>query len=87
MISFSVLKAVACNYLIFSVLSLKERERKLLSVLNSNKILLISFQFLNNPPEEAPRKPGVFPKTVKNKPIPALSVTGELLLNTLFTRR
>ena len=28
LISFSVLKAVACNYLIFSVLSLKERERK-----------------------------------------------------------
>lgn len=37
----------------------------------------ISFQFLNNPPEEAPRKPGIFPKTVKNKPIPALRVTGE----------
>nr|KAF6480577.1 La ribonucleoprotein 7, transcriptional regulator [Molossus molossus] len=31
-----------------------------------------AIEFLNNPPEEAPRKPGVFPKTVKNKPIPAL---------------
>nr|KAF6267389.1 La ribonucleoprotein 7, transcriptional regulator [Myotis myotis] len=41
------------------------------------KFLLISFQFLNNPPEEAPRKPGIFPKTVKNKPIPALGVAGE----------
>ncbi|NP_001068652.2 la-related protein 7 [Bos taurus] len=36
-----------------------------------------AIEFLNNPPEEAPRKPGVFPKTVKNKPIPALSVTEE----------
>lgn len=40
---------------------------------------LVSFQFLNNPPEEAPRKPGIFPKTVKNKPIPALGVAGECL--------
>ncbi|XP_016048634.1 la-related protein 7 [Erinaceus europaeus] len=31
-----------------------------------------AIEFLNNPPEEAPRKPGIFPKTVKNKPIPAL---------------
>ncbi|KAK2101127.1 La- protein 7 [Saguinus oedipus] len=34
-------------------------------------------EFLNNPPEEAPRKPGIFPKTVKNKPIPALRVVEE----------
>ncbi|XP_057562541.1 la-related protein 7 isoform X2 [Hippopotamus amphibius kiboko] len=34
-----------------------------------------AIEFLNNPPEEAPRKPGVFPKTVKNKPIPALRVS------------
>uniref|UniRef100_A0A8C6ZHW6 RRM domain-containing protein n=1 Tax=Nothoprocta perdicaria TaxID=30464 RepID=A0A8C6ZHW6_NOTPE len=27
-----------------------------------------AIEFLNNPPEEAPRKPGIFPKTVKNKP-------------------
>lgn len=38
------------------------------------------FQFLNNPPEEAPRKPGIFPKTVKNKPIPSLRVAGEYLV-------
>lgn len=25
---------------------------------------------LNNPPEDAPRKPGVFPKTCKKKAIP-----------------
>ncbi|XP_069315181.1 la-related protein 7 isoform X2 [Eulemur rufifrons] len=31
-----------------------------------------AIEFLNNPPEEAPRKPGIFPKTVKNKPIPSL---------------
>ena len=36
-----------------------------------------AIEFLNNPPEEAPRKPGVVPKTVKNKPIPALTVTEE----------
>lgn len=36
-----------------------------------------AIEFLNNPPEEAPRKPGVFPKTVKNKPIPALGVAEE----------
>lgn len=33
-----------------------------------------AIEFLNNPPEEAPRKPGIFPKTVKNKPIPVLAV-------------
>ncbi|XP_004867656.1 la-related protein 7 isoform X2 [Heterocephalus glaber] len=33
-----------------------------------------AIEFLNNPPEEAPRKPGIFPKTVKNKPIPVLRV-------------
>uniref|UniRef100_G1NEP5 La-related protein 7 n=1 Tax=Meleagris gallopavo TaxID=9103 RepID=G1NEP5_MELGA len=32
-----------------------------------------AIEFLNNPPEEAPRKPGMFPKTVKNKPVPALN--------------
>ncbi|XP_069097708.1 la-related protein 7 isoform X1 [Pleurodeles waltl] len=31
-----------------------------------------AIETLNNPPEDAPRKPGVFPKTVKNKPIPVL---------------
>lgn len=36
-----------------------------------------AIEFLNNPPEEAPRKPGIFPKTVKNKPIPGLSVSEE----------
>lgn len=36
-----------------------------------------AIEFLNNPPEEAPRKPGVVPKTVKTKPIPALTVTEE----------
>lgn len=36
-----------------------------------------AIEFLNNPPEEAPRKPGIFPKTVKNKPIPGLRVTEE----------
>lgn len=38
-----------------------------------------AIEFLNNPPEEAPRKPGIFPKTVKNKPIPALGAAGESL--------
>ncbi|XP_063012949.1 la-related protein 7 isoform X2 [Melospiza melodia melodia] len=32
-----------------------------------------AIEFLNNPPEEAPRKPGIFPKTVKNKPVPTLN--------------
>ncbi|XP_075716645.1 la-related protein 7 [Rhinoderma darwinii] len=32
-----------------------------------------AIELLNNPPEEAPRKVGIFPKTVKNKPIPELS--------------
>lgn len=36
-----------------------------------------AIEFLNNPPEEAPRKPGIFPKTVKNKPIPGLRVVAE----------
>ncbi|XP_033611888.1 la-related protein 7 isoform X2 [Fukomys damarensis] len=36
-----------------------------------------AIEFLNNPPEEAPRKPGIFPKTVKNKPIPVLRVAEE----------
>ncbi|XP_053559536.1 la-related protein 7 isoform X2 [Bombina bombina] len=34
-----------------------------------------AIEVLNNPPEDAPRKPGLFPKTVKNKPIPALSAS------------
>ncbi|MBZ3875215.1 La-related protein 7 [Sciurus carolinensis] len=36
-----------------------------------------AIEFLNNPPEEAPRKPSIFPKTVKNKPIPGLGVAEE----------
>nr|XP_019607269.1 PREDICTED: la-related protein 7-like [Rhinolophus sinicus] len=36
-----------------------------------------AIEFLNNPPKEAPRKPGVFPKTVKNKPIPTFRVAEE----------
>uniref|UniRef100_A0A8D0CG16 La-related protein 7 n=1 Tax=Salvator merianae TaxID=96440 RepID=A0A8D0CG16_SALMN len=31
-----------------------------------------AIEFLNNPPEDAPRKPGMFPKTVKNKIVPTL---------------
>uniref|UniRef100_UPI00398F461D la-related protein 7 isoform X2 n=1 Tax=Pristiophorus japonicus TaxID=55135 RepID=UPI00398F461D len=31
------------------------------------------YVLLNNPPEDAPRKPGVFPKTVKSKPVPVLN--------------
>ncbi|XP_044284834.1 la-related protein 7 isoform X1 [Varanus komodoensis] len=31
-----------------------------------------AIEFLNNPPEDAPRKPGIFPKTVKNKTVPTL---------------
>lgn len=34
-----------------------------------------AIEFLNNPPEEAPRKPGMFPKTVKNKPVPTLNTS------------
>lgn len=33
-----------------------------------------AIECLNNPPEEAPRKAGMFPKTVKYKPIPELKV-------------
>uniref|UniRef100_A0A8D2DFN1 La-related protein 7 n=1 Tax=Sciurus vulgaris TaxID=55149 RepID=A0A8D2DFN1_SCIVU len=36
-----------------------------------------AIEFLNNPLEEAPRKPDIFPKTVKNKPIPGLGVAEE----------
>ncbi|XP_078262564.1 la-related protein 7 isoform X2 [Rhinoraja longicauda] len=32
-----------------------------------------AIELLNNPPEDAPRKPGVFPKTVKNKPVPGFN--------------
>ncbi|XP_026553973.1 la-related protein 7 isoform X2 [Pseudonaja textilis] len=31
-----------------------------------------AIEFLNNPPEDAPRKPGMFPKTIKNKAVPTL---------------
>ncbi|NXX44105.1 LARP7 protein, partial [Tricholaema leucomelas] len=34
-----------------------------------------AIEFLNNPPEEAPRKPGIFPKTVKSKPVPTLNTS------------
>ncbi|KAJ6668832.1 hypothetical protein lerEdw1_012318 [Lerista edwardsae] len=34
-----------------------------------------AIEFLNNPPEDAPRKPGIFPKTVKNKPVHALATS------------
>ncbi|XP_029452154.1 la-related protein 7 isoform X2 [Rhinatrema bivittatum] len=34
-----------------------------------------AIELLNNPPEEAPRKPGIFPKTVKNKPVPVLNAS------------
>ncbi|XP_024144107.1 la-related protein 7 [Oryzias melastigma] len=33
-----------------------------------------AIEMLNNPPEDAPRKPGIFPKTLHRKPIP---ITGE----------
>lgn len=50
--------------------------------------LIFAFQFLNNPPEDAPRKPGIFPKTVKNKTVPALtsgcSVVGKYKLKPLY---
>ncbi|XP_007895201.2 la-related protein 7 [Callorhinchus milii] len=32
-----------------------------------------AIEVLNNPPEDAPRKPGIFPKTVKNKPVTVIS--------------
>uniref|UniRef100_A0A8C6VMC1 La-related protein 7 n=1 Tax=Naja naja TaxID=35670 RepID=A0A8C6VMC1_NAJNA len=31
-----------------------------------------AIEYLNNPPEDAPRKPGMFPKTIKNKAVPTL---------------
>ncbi|XP_029942982.1 la-related protein 7 isoform X1 [Salarias fasciatus] len=31
---------------------------------------LTAIEMLNNPPEDAPRKPGIFPKTLNRKPIP-----------------
>ncbi|GCB67104.1 hypothetical protein scyTo_0007993 [Scyliorhinus torazame] len=34
-----------------------------------------AIEMLNNPPEDAPRKPGVFPKTVKSKPVPVLNTS------------
>lgn len=41
-------------------------------------------QFLNNPPEEAPRKPGIFPKTVKNKPVPALNTSNSSVVGKCY---
>ncbi|XP_063043564.1 la-related protein 7 isoform X2 [Engraulis encrasicolus] len=32
-----------------------------------------AIELLNNPPEDAPRKAGIFPKTKKNKPLPQLA--------------
>ncbi|XP_048474319.1 la-related protein 7 isoform X1 [Rhincodon typus] len=40
-----------------------------------------AIELLNNPPEDAPRKPGVFPKTVKNKPVPVFSSTDNIDTN------
>ncbi|XP_018106914.1 la-related protein 7 isoform X2 [Xenopus laevis] len=34
-----------------------------------------AIEVLNNPPEEAPRKAGMFPKTMKNKALPPVSIT------------
>ncbi|XP_073458826.1 la-related protein 7 isoform X2 [Aquarana catesbeiana] len=34
-----------------------------------------AIEYLNNPPEEAPRKAGIFPKTVKSKYVPELRVS------------
>ncbi|XP_043917487.1 la-related protein 7 [Protopterus annectens] len=34
-----------------------------------------AIELLNNPPEDAPRKPGIFPKTIKSKPVPALDTS------------
>ncbi|NWW76541.1 LARP7 protein, partial [Climacteris rufus] len=39
-----------------------------------------AIEFLNNPPEEAPRKPGIFPKTVKNKPVPTLNTSNNTVV-------
>ncbi|XP_054028689.1 la-related protein 7 [Dryobates pubescens] len=39
-----------------------------------------AIEFLNNPPEEAPRKPGIFPKTVKNKPVPTLNASNSTVV-------
>ncbi|NWY00867.1 LARP7 protein, partial [Nothoprocta ornata] len=39
-----------------------------------------AIEFLNNPPEEAPRKPGIFPKTVKNKPVPTLNTSNSTVV-------
>ncbi|XP_068009931.1 la-related protein 7 [Melanerpes formicivorus] len=39
-----------------------------------------AIEFLNNPPEEAPRKPGIFPKTVKNKPVPSLNASNSTVV-------
>ncbi|KFP39667.1 La-related protein 7, partial [Chlamydotis macqueenii] len=41
-----------------------------------------AIEFLNNPAEEAPRKPGIFPKTVKNKPVPGLNTSNSSVNNT-----
>lgn len=55
-----------------------------MSVLLLNKTLSPKLTFdlwlkmLNNPPEDAPRKPGIFPKTLHRKPIP---ITGKRALS------
>lgn len=41
---------------------------------------------LNNPPEDAPRKPGIFPKTCKKKTIPFEAIQdtpGNILIRTV----
>lgn len=46
---------------------------------------LFFLKFLNNPPEEAPRKPGIFPKTVKNKPVPALNTSNSSVVGKCYS--
>ncbi|KGL83721.1 La-related protein 7, partial [Tinamus guttatus] len=44
-----------------------------------------AIEFLNNPPEEAPRKPGIFPKTVKNKPVPTLNTSNSSVVESCIS--
>lgn len=44
----------------------------------------VFLKFLNNPPEEAPRKPGIFPKTVKNKPVPGLNTSNSSVVGKCY---
>ncbi|NXA11736.1 LARP7 protein, partial [Sapayoa aenigma] len=46
-----------------------------------------AIEFLNNPPEEAPRKPGIFPKTVKNKPVPTLNASNSTVVGKVAVSR